>query len=93
MQKISIKSVCRHIYDRNFDAILDAENRECPIIPYSFEAFESDAYADDFISSGTTVAAKWKALRASGIVTEKASRTFIDVASLLGQCGNGKARA
>ena len=89
MQRISIQSVCRQVYDRNYDAIEDAKTRGCPFIRYTFEAFESDAYADDFISSGTTVSAKWKALRASGIVTEKASKTFIDIASLLGKCESG----
>ena len=89
MHKISIKSVCRQVYDRNYDAIEDARTRGCPFIRYSFESFEADAYADDFISSGTTVIAKWKALRASGIVTEKASKTFIDVATLMGQCESG----
>ncbi|MBR4226957.1 MAG: hypothetical protein IKR86_09390 [Candidatus Methanomethylophilaceae archaeon] len=91
MRKISIDSVCRHIYDRNYDAIEDAKTRGCPFVRYSFDKFEADAYADDFISSGTTVSAKWKGLKASGIVTEKASKTFIDVSSLMEKCGKARA--
>ena len=82
MQKIRIDTVCHHIYDRNYDAIEDAKRRGCSIVHYPFKSFETDAYAGDFISSGTTITAKWRMLLASGIVIEKDTRTFIDVASL-----------
>lgn len=93
MKKIGIESVCRQIYDRNYDAIEDAKTRGCPIVRYTFDEFERDAYANDFISSGTTVTAKWKTLLASGIIAEKASKTFIDVSSLMEKCEGRKARA
>ena len=86
MQKIGISTVCRQIYKRNTEALDLAWGREQPVIPYSFEEFEADVLADDFICSQTTVVAKWKALRASDIVTEKANRTFLDIGELRTRC-------
>lgn len=93
MRKISIESICRHVYDRNYDAIEDARARGCPVLRYTFSDFETDALADDFICSEQTVAAKWKGLKASGIIAEKASRTFLDVESLVERCERKGAKA
>ena len=86
VQKIGISTVCRQIYKRNTEALDLAWGREQPVIPYSFEEFEADVLADDFICSQTTVVAKWKALRASDIVTEKANRTFLDLEQFMKLC-------
>ena len=86
MQKIGIDTVCRHIYRRNSEAIDLAVSRECPIVGYSFKEFEADALADDFIASQTTVVAKWKSLKSSGVVIEKANRTFLDIGELRSRC-------
>ena len=86
MKKIGIDSVCKHVYRRNCDVIDSAVTKGIPLLPYDFEEFEDDALADDFIASQTTVAAKWKSLRASGVVVEKSTRTFLDVGELRARC-------
>lgn len=86
MQKIGIDSVCKHVYRRNREVLDSAVSRGIPMLPYDFEEFEADAMADDFIASGTTVASKWKVLKASGVVVERSTRTFIDVGELRARC-------
>ena len=86
MQKISLDTVCKHVYDRNFDAILDAENRECPFIPYSFREFTMDARSDDFISSSATIRAKWDGLLASGVIEQNARKTVLNLGKLGEMC-------
>ena len=86
MQKIGIDSVCKHVYRRNCEVIDSAVTKGIPLLPYDFEEFEADALADDFIASGTTVLSKWKGLKASGVVVEKSTRTFLDVGELRARC-------
>ena len=86
MQKISMIAVCKQVYRRNCEVLDSAASKGIPMLPYDFELFESDAMADDFIASKTTVVAKWKTLLASGIIVEKANRTFLDVAEIRAKC-------
>ena len=86
VQKIGIDSVCKHVYRRNCEVIDSAVTKGIPLLPYDFEEFEADALADDFIASGTTVVSKWKGLKASGIIVEKSTRTFLDVGELRSRC-------
>lgn len=86
MKKIGVDTVCRHVYKRNCEVIDSAVSKGIPMLPYDFEEFESDAMADDFIASGTTVQSKWKVLKASGIVVEKSNRTFLDLGELRAKC-------
>ena len=55
-------------------------------MPYAFSDFERDVLADDFISSGTTITAKWKGFVSSGIVVEQAGKTFLNVPELRARC-------
>ena len=86
MQKIGIDTVCRQIYRRNTEVLDSAASKDIQMLPYDFDEFEADAMAEGFIVSRATVLAKWKMLKASGVVVEKASRTFVDVAEVRHRC-------
>ena len=86
MRKIGIDAVCKQIYRRNCEVLDSAASKGIPMLPYDFELFEEDVMADDFIASGTTVVAKWKSLKASGIIVERSNRTLLDVAEIRAKC-------
>lgn len=82
MQKIGIDKVCQQIERRNAERIKVAKERGIQIIPYSDKDFLADALADGFILSRPTVATKWQALNASGIIVPVGSKTCLDLDAL-----------
>lgn len=93
MYRISIEQVCRQVSKRQAGAIEYAMENGMDIYPYTLDDFEMDVLADDFISSRTTVLSKWKLLISNGIVTKRASRTFLVVGELRKKCEGQRGRA
>lgn len=80
MKKIDIGSVCKQVYNQNFERLQDCLHEGKMYTQYSFEKFQKDMMADGFIASLVTVRSKWIAMTASGYILEKEGiPSFIDV--------------
>lgn len=86
MRAIGLDSVCRQVTRRQTGAIEYALENGMDRFPYTMGEFEADLFADGFVSSRTTVLNKWKALKASGVVTETAGRSFLQVDEVRAMC-------
>lgn len=93
MHRISIEEVCRQVLRRQSGAIDYAVENGMEVYPYALDEFEMDMMENDFIASRTTVVAKWKMLISSGIVSQRASRTFLVVGELRKRCEKQRGRA
>ena len=82
MRPISLNSVCRVVYERNFPEIERLKGIHASAMPYTREDFARDVLADGFILSTTTVAMKWKAFEATGLIKKGAYRTTLDLGML-----------
>lgn len=82
MRPISLNSVCRVVYERNFDEIQKYKGYKSDALPYSKDRFTKDVLADGFILSTTTVAMKWKAFEATGIVRRGSCGTSLNIRML-----------
>lgn len=82
MKPISLESVCRKVYERNFPEIERLKGIHALAMPYTREDFTKDVLADGFILSMTTVAMKWKSFEATGLVKKGSYRTTLDIGML-----------
>ena len=82
MRPISLSSVCRVVYERNFDEIQRYKGYKADAMPYTKDKFTKDVLADGFILSMTTVAMKWKSFEATGLVKKGSYRTALNIRML-----------
>ena len=82
MRPISLNSVCRRIYERNFDEIQKLKGYNAKAMPYTREDFSKDVLADGFILSSTTVAMKWRTFEATGLIKKGSIKTVPDIGML-----------
>ena len=82
MRPISLNSVCRVIYERNFPEIERLKGIHATAMPYTRDNFTKDVLADGFILSMTTVAMKWKSFEATGLIKRGTYRTILDIGML-----------
>lgn len=70
MQKISLDQILREIWDSRSEYLINrAVVSGEPYPPYGFDRFETDMYRS-LIESAATVKAKWKKLKANGIIVD-----------------------
>lgn len=82
MRPISLSSVCRVVYERNFDEIQKYKGYKAKALPYTKDKFTKDVLADGFILSMTTVAMKWKSFEATGLIKSGGYSTALDIGML-----------
>lgn len=82
MRPISLNSVCRVVYERNFDEIQKYKGYKAKALPYTKDKFTKDVLADGFILSMTTVAMKWKSFEATGLIKSGGYSTALDIGML-----------
>ena len=92
MHRIRIEDVCRQVLRRQSGAIEYAVENGMEVYPYTLDEFEMDMMENDFIASRTTVVSKWKMLISTGIVSQRANRTFLVVGELRRKCESQRGR-